>query len=223
MPWVAGSEPQALKDHLGFYVTNLPEKYGVDILWRARGGYSGAQRKEISDLIASVGDGRLAKEIQQMQSLDHRFLIVEGVTKSTTDGILWKGFGRPWTMQQFRNLLRGVASQGVIVEQTASLKGTGDLVPELVRWTMKEHRSLKGRPGPASVWGKADNRDYQVHLLQGLPGIGIELAERIIDQLGMPLGWAVSKTELLSVPGLGKKKVDTVWAALKPLPISQAS
>ena len=223
MPWIAGSEPQALKDALGFLVTNLPEKYGVDILWRAKGEYCGAQRKEISDLLASVGDGRLAKEIQQMQNLDFKFLIVEGEPKWTVDGRMLRTYGRPWTGQQYRNLLRGVAAQGVIVEYTANVKGTASRIPELVRWSTKEHRSLTKRPGPTSVWGKADNRDYQLHLLQGLPGVGSELAERILDQLGMPLGWSVSQGELLGVPGLGKKKVEAMWAALKPLPIEQTS
>ena len=221
MPWIAGSEPAELKTALGFLVTNYPESYGVDILWRAKGVKCGAQRKEIGDLLSSVGDGRLAKEVQQMQSLGCRFLIVEGEPKWTVDGRMLKTYGRPWTGQQYRNLLRGVANQGVIVEHTDGIQGTAKLVPELIRWTTKEHRSLAKRPGPVSAWGKADNRDYQMHVLQGLPGVGDELAGRILDQLGMPIGWAVSKGELLGVPGLGKKKVEALYAALRPLPINE--
>lgn len=219
MPWVAGSEPDALKAALGFLSTNLPERYGVDILWRARGSFCGAQRKEVSDLLASVADGRLAKEVQQMDLLKVRFLIVEGTVRFTTDDVLLKTFGRPWTGQQYRSVLRGVAAKGVIVEHTASLTDTARRIPELIRWTSKEHRSLQKRPGPAAAWGKADNRDFQLHLLQGLPGMGPELAERILEHIGMPFGWAVSREELLQVPGIGKKKVEAIFQALNCLPM----
>ena len=70
------------------------------------------------------------------------------------------------------------------------------------------------RPGPVSMWGKADNREWQMHLLQGLPGIGVEMAGRVLDELGMPLQWSVTEEELLRVPGMGPKKVRAALAAV---------
>lgn len=211
--WIAGSEPAELRA-LGTS-TNLPEKYGVDVMWRVKGGYVGAQRKELSDLLASDADGRLAKETQQMQDLAQAFLIVEGRPKWTNDGFMWMQFGRSWTRKRYQSMLRSVAVKGIVIEETQDLQDTIKRVYELVEWSRKPHTSLSRRPGPTSSWGKADNRDYQLHLIQGLPGIGYELAERILDQLGMPFGWCVTREDLLSVPGIGKRKADTIYRALR--------
>lgn len=217
MPWVAGSEPELLRTMPGFVCTNLPEKYGVDILWRVPGGYCGAQRKELGDLLGSVVDGRLGKEVKQMKPLLYRWLIVEGEAKWTNGGFMYRRFGRNWTKPAYEGLLRGIAAQGVIVESTKDLTDTKRLIPELIAWSKKSHSSLEKRPGPVSSWGKADDHDYQVYFLQGLPGVGAELAERILKHIGMPIGWRISIEDLLGIPGIGKKKAEAIWAALKPI------
>jgi DNA excision repair protein ERCC-4 len=214
MPWVAGSEPALLREMPGWLCTNLPERYGVDFLWRAKGSYCGAQRKELGDLLASVSDGRLAKEVQQMQMLMTKFLIIEGWPKWTDEGMMIGQYGRAWSATQWRSMLRGVSAMGVVVEQSSCLETTRTLIEDLVSWTRKEHRSLTRRPRPVSSWGKADNRDYQLHLVQGLPGVGPELAERIVDRFGVPFGWRVTREELAGVQGLGSKKIKAMWEAL---------
>ena len=72
---VSPAEPPELKK-LGA-VSALPERHGVDFAWIAHDQLHGAQRKTITDLIASatVGD-RLTREMGQMQGLSTRVLIV---------------------------------------------------------------------------------------------------------------------------------------------------
>ena len=48
-------------------------------------------------------------------------------------------------------------------------------------------------------------------MLQSVPGISSVLAERIYAKLGNPLTLSVTREDLLSVEGLGKKKVDALW------------
>lgn len=211
--WVSPTEPDELKA-LGS-VTWFPEGYGVDIMWMARGMKFGVQRKEISDLLSSVGDGRLAVESKQWPQLQAVWLVVEGKINWTLDGMMVRDYGKPWSKEQFENLLRGCQVAGAIIERTESVEGTVGLVRSLVSYTTADHASLNRRPGPTTSWGRAGHRDYQLHLLKGLPGVGDELAGRIVDLLGMPFGWRVGKEELSRVPGLGKKKVDKIWEALE--------
>lgn len=80
------TEPKALVKTLG-KTSGKPESYGVDFMWKADDKWYGVQRKRFpDDLEASLADGRLAKEMGQIQGIDQAFLILEGMGKWTTDG-----------------------------------------------------------------------------------------------------------------------------------------
>src|SRR5262245_33572705 len=53
------------------------EDWGADAVWVARKRVWACQRKSLKDLVASVDDGRLAKEMLQLQGADVAVLIVE--------------------------------------------------------------------------------------------------------------------------------------------------
>ena len=198
--------------------SSLPERWGADVTFAANGGLVGCQRKEIADLIASVHDGRLAKELAQMQRLGRAILIVEGRLKWTSDGhLLGRDFGSPWTRSTHRNLLRSVQSQGVWVESTDDVADTVVAILELAEWCRKpKHQSLIRRPGPVSPWGKATNADWSKHLLQSFEGVGPELAKNIFEHFGnrLPLDWRVSEAELREVLGVGPKIAKRLVEAL---------
>lgn len=212
---VAPTEPAALRK-LG-RVALLPEKWGVDFLWPVDDGLAGVQRKEVKDLLASVADGRLGKELDQMQRLAWRVLCVEGVVQWTTEGQMVKAYGQPWTRGQWAGLMMTVQSRGCWVVESAGVSDTARVVEAVMRWTRKsEHRSLTTRPKAVASWGSnPDDRDFGVHVLQGFPGIGVELAGRIWDHFGrLPFVMNVSDEELLKVPGMGKKKLTTLRKVL---------
>lgn len=208
---VAPTEPTALRA-LG--LCNLePERRGCDILFHAAGAFHGIQRKELKDFIASVHDGRLSKEVAQMSaSLATRLLVIEGQPKWSLDGeLLGQGFGKPWTLKAHNAYLWSVQARGVWVSTTLNVDGTVELCQRFEEWVRKgKHRSLDVRPGPANSWGRVTNRDYQRHLVMGIPGLGPELADRIIDTVGFPFGLVATREELLGVEGLGAKKVDAI-------------
>ncbi len=208
--------------------SSLPEQYGVDILFPVQSTWVGIQRKEINDLVASVYDGRLARELAMMKRCTLSVLVVEGKPQWTMDGELMgrsqygnHGNGKPgkstskWTRSQHRGLLNSVRSQGVWTDSTESASDTVDFARGLETWLKKEkHGMLHSRPGPETIWGSPTNRDYARHLIMGLPGVGGELADRILDQLGIPFGWCVSREDLLSVPGIGPKRADQMMRSL---------
>lgn len=211
---VAPSEPKVFKT-LG-PSSKVPEMFGADFLISTPMGMVGVQRKEISDLIASLHDGRLAKEMGQLRRCSLAVLIVEGRLKWSTDGVLMgRDYGQPWTRSAHRNLLRSVQSQGVWVESTDDTADTVVAILELKDWTSKKHDSLARRPGPTSPWGKADSREWACHFMQGLEGVGPELAKKIVEKFGRPpLQWTVTADDLMSIDGVGPKKAKQMMEAL---------
>lgn len=211
---ISATEPPALRK-LGT-VSMAPERYGCDLLFAARGRWFGVQRKEFKDLLASMRDGRIGQQVAMMDGLEQAMVVVEGLgsAKWSADGMLLDGYAKV-TRAQIRALLWSVRDRGIWVDYTDGLQDTIALVEAFEAWCKKpEHKSLATRPGPVGAWGKATNREWQMHLLQGLPGVGVELAGRILDEVGMPLGWTVEEGELMKVQGLGKGKVEKMMAAV---------
>lgn len=211
---ISPAEPERLRK-IGT-VSSLPEKYGSDFLFSAHGRWVAIQRKEIKDLLASVADGRLGTEVAQIQLAHHRILIVEGDIRWSSDGILLgRDFGQQWTRKQFRGLLWSVRAKGIWVEFTDDVADTIATLGWIKAWFSRDkHSTLDRRPGPVSLWGTPNNEDYQRHLVQGLPGVGPELATRIVATLGVPFRWAVGKEDLMKVDGIGKKRMENIWEAL---------
>ena len=187
---ISPSEPKLLRD--AGKVGMLPEQFGADILifpHESWGGYLGVQRKELQDLLASLADGRLGKQMMQLKGCAQSLLLIEGKMRWDSNGNLtgtrgmnltWEAWlGLTWTMR---------LTVGAWIDFTDSLQKTVDYCLELEQWAKKEnHRSLHTRPGPAKRWGVAGARDWERHLLMGFDGIGPELADRILDTVGMPL------------------------------------
>lgn len=212
---ISPAEPPLIKT-LGT-VSATPEKYGADILWSERNvsGLVGIQRKEVSDFVASVGDGRLNREMIQLRAVNLPILIIEGNPHWTLDGVLVHKYTR-WTRAQHNSLLRSIQMRGVIVESTASVAETIKRVEEIAKWAAKaDHTSLDRRPKPGpDEWGKVTDKAWGLHMLQSVPGIGPKQAEVIWDHFGrLPLGLTVSREELMAIRGLGNKRVADIMKA----------
>lgn len=193
--------------------TLLPEKYGVDFMFACRGQWWGVQRKEYGDFVNSVHDGRLSKEIGQMQQLAGALLMIEGAGRFTNEGEL---IGRgQWTRKGEHAYLWSVQERGVWVDHSEGKSDTINQVRSFEAWVRKgSHRATHTRPGASSTWGRASSREWAIHLLCGFDGVGTELAARILDQVGIPLAWRVTVEQLMEVQGIGKKRADKLIAAL---------
>lgn len=212
---VSPAEPERLRA-IGT-VSSRPEQYGADFMFFAHKQWVGVQRKEISDLIASLADGRLAREVAMMQSLDHRILIVEGNVRFTNSGeMMDRPFGQQLTEKQWKGLLWSVRLKQIWVEFSDSTDNTIQQLAWLEEWFKRDkHSSLERRPGPVSLWGNPTNEDYQRHLIMGLPGVGPELAERIVKRFGgVPWRWDIKFEDLLEIEGIGKKKAEAIYQCL---------
>ena len=211
---VAPTEPKQLKA-IGTS-SSVPEQYGVDVMWGTEGGLCGIQRKEFKDLLASINDGRLVKEVSQMQQLSTRVLVVEGQPKWTDDGELMDRYTK-MTRPQLHAYLLSIRSKGIWVDWTRNLSETIEYVDTCRRWTCKPvHRALSARPKPNGKWGVATSRDFAIHLLTSLDGIGPGVAENILDHFGkVPLKWEVTEEQLREVPGIGKVRAKKMIEVLE--------
>lgn len=213
--YVSSTEPPSLLT-LG-KVSTFPEQHGVDFYFVANKCKVGIQRKELKDLIASLEDGRLAKEIMQMTNLDYKILIVEGQPKFTAEGnLMGRDYGSTWTHAQLMGALWSVQLKGLWVQWTTHINNTRQAIELLELWFKKErHDSLERRPGPVSIWGsKPTDEEYGSYVLQSLPGVGPELAKRIFKRYGLPLEWTVTAEDLADIPGIGKAKATKMIKAI---------
>lgn len=211
---VSPTEPAAIRA-LG-RSTLLPEEYGVDVMFASKLGLVGVQRKELTDLVASIRDGRLGQELAQMQRLNVGIVLMEGDWQWTRDGESLRVRGMSRT--QVRGLEFSLQSRGYWTLTSLDTEDTIECLSQLRRWCEKDsHSSLSTRPKvPAGAWGKRTNRDWGVYVLQSFPGVGAGMAERIYDHFnGVPLTWTTDVEGLQDVPGIGKKRARQMIGALE--------
>lgn len=199
---VSPAEPAVLRK-LG-QTSSTPEKHGADFLMFSRAlGMVGVQRKEINDLVASLNDDRLAREIPMLQRLDIAVVLIEGRIEWTTDGLL-SSTSSPFTRAQYLGTLWSMALSGLWTCFTSSTMETTDWLSTFNRWLQKDkHTSLLTRrqQAPRNEYGLRDRRAQHIHILEGFPGVGYQRAMAIVDFFGgLPLEWT---GRLNDVPGVG--------------------
>lgn len=202
---VSPSEPEVVQA-LGV-VSPEPEVHGVDVLWTGARGRVGVQRKAVDDLVASVRDGRLRREIALMRWLSARVLLVEGRLRWSPSGLLTT-VGARSSKEELRGLLLSVQLRGVWVVHTDDVDDSVRALIHLRRWTLKRaHRSLevdRARGDPAT-------REWGVRLLQSFPGVGPGVSGAIWDHFGgLPLAWTCTASELSSVRGVGPQRANSM-------------
>lgn len=200
----------------------LPERIGCDIVWEGRTGMAGCQRKAIPDLIASVRDKRLGRELEQMEKakLSYRFLVVEGIPQWDREGNL-VGQHTQWTINHHNGVLLSVQLAGVMVLSSRNALETCAVVEYLSGWTQKpDHVSslIVRDKAPRSGWGKADDKTTFTHIFSAVDMVSSEMSGRIFDSLGNILTLRVGEEELKTVPGLGPKRIASI---LKTFPLEK--
>jgi ERCC4-type nuclease len=189
-------------------VSSLPETYGADFLIHSPHlGLVGVQRKTIPDLVASIQDGRVARELIDQKRLGHAVWLIEGRPSWNSDDELMSVRTR-YTRHQHLSVMLSLCLEG---SWMISSEGTADsmrLLSDLNAWVMKEeHLSLKRRPGPTVPLGSLDPSDWQTHLLMGFPGLGYKTARAILNHFGRSPLILDPTLNLTDVPGVGAKTV----------------
>jgi ERCC4-type nuclease len=207
---VSPAEPKEFKE-LG--VSSLvPERYGSDFLIPSpMFGRVGIQRKEINDLVASIQDGRVEREIWQQKDLSQAIWLIEGRLEWTNDGLLLSSaMNVRYTRAMHLGVLLSLQSYGSWILNSLSLPDSIVLLSLLNKWLMKEkHSSLLRRPGLKGQVG-GDLTDRRIHVMQGFPSVGYERAKKIVEKYeGLPFGMKEG-VDLTDVPGIGLGVADMI-------------
>lgn len=204
-------------------ISSLPEKQGCDLLFLTKSGIVGFQRKTLPDLVASLQDGRLYYELNQLittSTVRCAFLIIEGSGSRTSDDTYFTEANI--SVETFRSLVAKFFHNGVGVLQTFSPRDTLACCLSVSRYLSSGKAAVIHRPKQVTnEWGRTDSKAYGVFLLQSFPGIGPKVAAAIYDHFGgVPLSWTVTPAELAKVPGVGRRRAEALIGAVAPVRLS---
>lgn len=223
MIWLAPTE-KAIRDYLQeteepWKISTLPEKHGCDILIPTKSGIVGFQRKTLPDLVASVQDGRLYYELNQLNAsatVSVAYLCVESTFSLSigSDHYIEANI----SVGTLRSIIAKFHHFGVGFFPTTGPVDTVHCAMSVARYISSGRIGAIHRAKQTSnEWGQSNAKSYGIFLLQSFPGVGPKVAESIYDYFnGVPIQWAVNAGELAMVPGLGRKTAEKLIAALRP-------
>lgn len=197
----------------GSMLSSIPEKCGADVVSMIRNqGMLAIQRKVYpDDFIASIQDGRMAKEVILIQKARFLVWVLEGEEPMyTTDGNLMDPYLTRWTREGLHNAEHSLWwVHGIRPIHTKNMQGTADLILELEGYLSKgQHLGFMNRPKhyPTDSWGVVAPEDKASFFLQGFDRIGDKTAKAIFNHFGkrVPMRWDCTLEELMEVPGVGK-------------------
>lgn len=215
MIYVSGAERPPELRALG-PTSNLPEEFGVDFMWATPTGMVGFQRKAFpGDLLASLNDGRLGKELAQMKALTVAGLILEGRPMFSEWGDLLFSYGS-MTQAQIVNLQYSLmVNHGLVLLWTETPAETAKTLQTLYAYSSIGKESSLMKRVDKSKWGKSDAQDFATFLVESVPGVGHDKARKIVRAYGggLPVKWHGTREKLLEIDGIGPKTADSIIAA----------
>jgi ERCC4-type nuclease len=168
------------------------------------------ERKTIKDFTVSIIDGRLFKQmICLANSKSEGVLILEGTASDTVE------IGM--TREAMQGALITVSLiLGIPVLRSKDPSETAKLIVYIARQIESMAMGGVHRHG----YRPKNKRKRQLFILQGLPGVGRERAERLLARFGsVEAAISASSDELQSVDGIGKSIAEKIkWAVSERVP-----
>jgi Fanconi anemia group M protein len=167
----------------------------------------GIERKTVNDLLQSVLDQRLFRQLEKMSGTFERpLLIVEGEQK---------------TLFSARNIhpntIHGVLSSitldyGIPIIWTHSPKVTA----AQIFWTAFREQGESGRGLQTRVCKKRKSMPKQQEfLVAGIPNVNSVLSRRLLNEFGtVKKVFSLKEKDIMKVNGIGKKKAKSIWCLL---------
>lgn len=217
---ISPTEPEEAPSRLGGVTSSLCEQRGADYLIYSKAGIWGGQRKEVPhDFISSMADGRMARETTLLGGLHFAEIICEGPFEYYFDGHLITSPKVPvkYTKTQVEGMKFDIRFvKGIPIVYTEDFDDTMNYIKHLERLLSAEkHLGLFRRPKAKGAWGIPTESERGSWILQGFSGVGVGLADKIIEHFGrVPLAWDCSYDELLKIPKIGVGRAKKLWSEL---------
>ena len=165
------------------------------------------ERKTIKDFAVSIIDGRLFKQMIRLANSNSKaVLIIEGTATDTAE--------LGMTREAMQGALITVSLiLGIPVLRSKDPSETAKLMVYIARQIESMAMGGVQRHG----YRPKNKRKRQLFILQGLPGIGSELAGRLLARFGsVEAAISASSSELQTVDGIGKSVAEKIkWAVSK--------
>ncbi|MCX8204316.1 MAG: helix-hairpin-helix domain-containing protein [Candidatus Nezhaarchaeota archaeon] len=169
----------------------------------------GIERKTVMDLASSIADGRVFEQVEALvEAFQRPVLIIEGSLSELYAR-------RKFTPAQVQGALAYFIEQGVYVAPCSNPLDTAYFICSLAKreqlyskelglalLKLRLRRIRKKRVGV---------REAQIALLSSLPGVGFELAKRLLEHFGSPRRFfKATLDELTAVRGMGESRARKV-------------
>jgi ERCC4-related helicase/ERCC4-type nuclease len=162
------------------------------------------ERKSAADFAASLRDGRLFEQGRRLGEAGRAILVVEGDLAEVTARILPASYhGAVASL---------IADHGLSVVTVADAQSTADFL-----FALSRRASLDAKPLPAARFQKRHQTAGEElrFLLEGVPGVGPVLADRLLARFGsVSAVCRASLEELASVEGMGRERARTLHEIL---------
>jgi ERCC4-type nuclease len=162
------------------------------------------ERKTAVDFVRSLFDGRLLDQCKRLkEAYETPVLVVEGDFASE---VSWRKNPRAY----WGALVAVAVEWGVIPFFTPGMHQTAELITVLFKRRTgksgeKKRLEIRQRPRVMSL------REKQLYVVEGLPGVGGEIAERLLRRFGTVRSvMKASESELMSVDGIGEVKASRI-------------
>ena len=219
MIFVSSNEWNRVKIYLGEngFKMELP----FDFQFYTERGLVAVERKKFpGDFLASVADGRLARECASMrEAADYGVVISEGKPRYKDSRLLSGRKILNWNKKAIRNLYRSIRYvESCDVEFSDNIQDTVQILLELQQYFDKEkHLSIRNRSGFDSAWPYPTYRERFVYWIQGCgAGIKASRAEEIANIFHSPMElFNASVSDIRQVPGIGSKMSESIYNFLR--------
>jgi len=217
---ITSNEPREIKNAFGDLAIEIPLE-GFDILLYTQRGKIPIERKHIpDDLLASVTDGRLQRELAAMRQVSKfPILLCHGRFTYSTDGTLVMGRRRQnWTKKGIRNLCRTIRYvEGIDIEWADTVEDMVETVQEIEKYfNQTHHLSLKIRPGIHTNWLVPSRSEKIQYFYQGLPIISAIRAKELEKKYPYPIDlYGATIDDLMTIPGFGRTIAKGIYDFLR--------
>ena len=162
----------------------------------------GIERKEVGDLIASLGE-RLSRQLDSMLDYyDFPILLIEGTLKQVADTgqiLSSRGLER-WLMNTLRNFIRTWQDRGITIETTFTTRDTIQRLGELYAYYQKV----------AHTGGLTRKQVGDKRLLAFPQGVGLKTAEKVLEGRSLHDVAEMSVVQLREIESVGQKRAEDI-------------
>jgi DNA excision repair protein ERCC-4 len=163
------------------------------------------ERKRVDDLVHSVFDGRFFDQLGKLVEVcDTPLLVVEGDLNDI------RYLTSKWRAIEGA-LITAILGYGVALYYTRDYKHTAEFIKHLAEKIGSESLIVTRRFRKVLKPRGDDIREWQLHIVQSLPGVGIKTAHKLLERFGTVRAvFNASQSELAVVEGISDEKASKI-------------